>query len=226
MRDPDSAPPDASAPTAESDTGDGSSGEARTSDLLEQALARFDTEDVPLGALVDALAERAFGLVLLVLALPCAIPFLYGVPQIVSLPMVFVAAQLAAGRHTLWLPGALRRRTLKRASLLDMLARARPWLRRFERVSRPRLIGLTTRPAEQVLGLLLMLFSLTILVPLPATNTVPGIAVAIVSLGFIERDGAMALVGTVLGIVWTFVLLSLAGGLVALISAAFNAVGA
>ena len=208
----------------DTDPGDGSSGEARTSDLLEQALAGFSGDDVPLGALVDVLAERAFGLVLLVLALPCAIPFLYGVPQIVALPMVFVAVQLAAGRHTLWLPGTLRRRRLKKASLTDMIVRAKPWLRRLERLSRPRLTGLTTRPAEQVLGLLLVLFSLTILVPLPATNTVPGIAVAIVSLGFIERDGALALVGTTLGIVWTFVLLSLAGGLVAMISAGVNLV--
>ncbi len=200
-------------------------GPRRTSQLLDDALALFDTEDVPLGALVDVLAERAFGLVLLVLSLPCAIPFLYGVPQVVALPMVFVAVQLAAGRSTLWLPESLRRRTLKKSSLVDMVNRARPWLERFERISKPRLDGLTHDPAEQIVGLLLVLFSLTILVPLPATNTVPGIAVGIVSLGFIERDGALVIGGSILGIVWTFVLLSIAGGLVALISAFVNAFG-
>lgn len=200
-------------------------GPRRTSQLLDDALALFDTEDVPLGALVDVLAERAFGLVLLVLSLPCAIPFLYGVPQVVALPMVFVAVQLAAGRSTLWLPESLRRRTLKKSSLVDMVNRARPWLERFERISKPRLDGLTHDPAEQIVGLLLVLFSLTILVPLPATNTLPGIAVGIVSLGFIERDGALVIAGSILGIVWTFVLLSIAGGLVALISAFVNAFG-
>lgn len=197
----------------------------RTSELLDRTLAGFTAEEIPLGALLDALAERAFGLVLLVLALPCAIPFLYGVPQIVALPMVFVAVQLALGRRTLWLPERLRQRKLRKAALADVIARARPWLQRFEHVSRPRLAALVSVKAEQVIGLLLVLFSLTILVPLPATNTVPGIAVAIVSLGFIERDGALAILGTMLGIAWTIVLLSLAGGLVAILSALVNATG-
>lgn len=194
----------------------------QTSDLLEEAIVSFDAETVPLGALVDVLAERAFGMVLLVLALPCAIPFLYGVPQAMSLPMVFIAVQLAAGRRTLWLPGALRDRTLKKESLVDMMARAKPWLERFEKISKPRLGALTRRPMEQVIGLLFVLFSLTIMVPLPLTNTLPGIAIAIASLGFIERDGVLVFLGTLLGVIWIFVLVGLAGGATALISDAIN----
>lgn len=199
--------------------------EKRTSDLLEDAIRGFDSDTVPLGALIDLLAERAFGMVLLVLALPCAIPFLYGVPQVMSLPMVFVAAQLAAGRRTLWLPEKLRQRTLKKASLVDMITRAKPWLRRLEHISRPRLGTLIRRPTEQIIGFFFVLFSLTIMVPLPLTNTLPGIAIAIASLGFIERDGLLVLAGTILGIIWTFVLLSAAGGLIAILSAAINAMG-
>jgi hypothetical protein len=198
----------------------------QTSQLLDEAIAAFDGDTVPLGALLDVLAERAFGMVLLVLALPCAIPFLYGVPQVMSLPMVFVAVQLASGRHTLWLPGALRNRTLKKDGLTDMMDKARPWLRRFERISNPRLGFLTKTPMEQVVGLLFVLFSLTIMIPLPATNTVPGIAIAIASLGFIERDGVLVVLGSLLGIAWTFFLVSIAGGAVALISDAVNAIGA
>ncbi|WP_422004561.1 exopolysaccharide biosynthesis protein [Pyruvatibacter mobilis] len=198
----------------------------QTSQLLDEAIAAFEGDSVPLGALLDALAERAFGMVLLVLALPCAIPFLYGVPQIMSLPMVFVAVQLAAGRHTLWLPESLRRRTIGKANLTDMMDKARPWLRRFERISRPRLGFLTKSPMEQVVGLLFVLFSLTIMIPLPATNTVPGIAIAVASLGFIERDGVLVVLGSLLGIAWTLFLVSVAGGAVALISDAVNAIGA
>ncbi len=196
-----------------------------TSELLEHAIASIEGETVTLGALLDVLAERAFGMVLLVLALPCAIPFLYGVPQIMSLPMVFVAVQLATGRHTLWLPQSLRNRTLKKSSLKDVVARAKPWLERLERVSKPRLDSLIHSPMELVVGLLFVLFSLTIMVPLPLTNTVPGIAIAIASLGFIERDGLLVLAGSILGIIWTFVLLTAAGGAASIISAVVNSFG-
>lgn len=204
---------------------DGQMSDKQTSQLLDEAIASFDSETVPLGALIDVLAERAFGMVLLVLALPCAIPFLYGVPQVMSLPMVFVAVQLAAGRRTLWLPQSLRNRTLKKDSLTDMMNKARPWLRRFERFSRLRLQFMTKRPMEQVIGLLFILFSLTIMIPLPLTNTIPGAAIVIASLGFIERDGILVFLGTALGTAWVIVLMSLAGGAAALISDAVNSVG-
>jgi len=199
--------------------------EKQTLELLEDAIAQLDGETITLGTLIDVLAERAFGMVLLVLALPCAIPFLYGVPQIMSLPMVFVAAQLGIGRHTLWLPEKLRQRTLKKESLSDILDRARPWLKRFEKISRPRLIFLTQRPMEQLIGLLFLLFALTIMIPLPLTNTFPGIAIVIASIGFIERDGILVAIGTLIGIAWTGFLMSIAGGAAALISDAVNSIG-
>jgi hypothetical protein len=41
---------------------------------------------ISLGALSDLMEERAFGLLLLVLALPCCLPFVYILPQLVALP--------------------------------------------------------------------------------------------------------------------------------------------
>ncbi|GGK22537.1 exopolysaccharide biosynthesis protein [Salinarimonas ramus] len=159
-------------------------------------------ERIPLGDLVDALGERTFGLVMLVLALPCAIPFLYGVPQIVSVPMVFVAAQLVIGRRALWLPQGLRARAFAKADYMAMIDRARPWLVRFEHLSRPRLGFLASGAAERVVGLAMLVASLSIAVPLPLTNTVPGIGVAIIAVGLIERDGLLVLGGALVALVW------------------------
>jgi hypothetical protein len=39
-------------------------------------------------------------------------------------------------------------------------------------------------------------------VPLPATNTTPGIAIAVASLGLIARDGVLVLLGVILGLAW------------------------
>ena len=172
------------------------------SQRLDRLVADAEGEAVTLDWILTQLNERAFGLFLLVLALPCCIPFLYGVPQIVALPLMFVSAQVLLGRETPWLPRKLGTRRVAKASLEGLAQRAGPWLRRAEAVSRPRLAALTQRPLDQVAGIALVLFSVSILVPLPGTNTVPGIAVAIVAMGLVQRDGILVVMGAVLGIAW------------------------
>lgn len=184
------------------------------SDRLALLAEQADGETVTLGWVLDQLHERAFGLFLLILALPCCIPFLYGIPQIVSLPLVFVAAQIVIGRDVPWLPTKLRQRDIKASSLGDLAERARPWLKRIEALSRPRLGVLTWRPLSQIVGLALLLFSASIMVPLPGTNTVPGFAVVLVSMGLLQRDGILVIVGSLLGTVWIATLI-IAGATVA-----------
>ncbi len=82
-----------------------------------------------------------------------------------------------------------------------------------ERLAKPRLTWLTGRRAERLVGGVLVLFCASILVPLPATNTAPGIAVALTSFGLMERDGLLTLAGLALGLAWI-------AGLVALVTLA------
>jgi hypothetical protein len=181
---------------------------------LEAITQSAPDEEITLGWLVDQLNERAFGFMLLILALPCCIPFLYGVPQVASLPLLFISAQLALGRHAPWLPDRLRERTISRERLRSMVVRAAPYLRLYERVSRPRLRFLARSPAANIVGLALMLFSASILTPLPLTNTTPGIAVALAALGFLQCDGLAVILGALLGIVWLSLLIAAAFGLI------------
>lgn len=177
-------------------------GDIAISDRLDQLTALAAGDRVSLGWILEQLHERAFGLFLLILALPCCIPFLYGVPQVVALPLMFVAIQIAIGRRVPWLPGNLAARQVTSDSLHRLSGRAGPWLRRIEAVSKPRLAFLTRKPLDQVVGLALVLFSASILVPLPATNTVPGFAVVVVAMGLLQRDGILVLIGAVLGTAW------------------------
>ena len=169
---------------------------------LDHLVAQAEGDQVTLGWILGQLHERAFGLFLLILALPCCIPFLYGVPQIVSLPLMFVSAQILLGRRIPWLPGGLAARTISTEGLKRLDRRAGPWLRRIEAVSRPRLGFLTRAPFDRLVGAALVVFSASILVPLPGTNTVPGIAVVIIAVGLLQRDGILVLFGKLLGTVW------------------------
>jgi hypothetical protein len=189
------------------------------SERLSQLADDAEGDAVTLDWILAQLHERAFGLFLLVLALPCCIPFLYGVPQIVALPLMFVSGQILLGRKTPWLPKKLGARTVAKTSLEGLALRARPWLRRIEAVSRQRLSALTRAPLDQVVGVALVVFSASILVPLPGTNTVPGIAVVIVAMGLLQRDGVLVVVGAVLGMAWIGTLLFAGATLASLIRA-------
>ena len=189
------------------------------SDRLDHLVAEAPDQGVTLDWIMDHLSERAFGLFLLILALPCCIPFLYGIPQIVSLPLMFISAQIALGRRAPWLPKKLGAREVSKPGLITLAQRARPWLRRIEAISHPRLSVLTHAPADRLVGLALVLFSASIMVPLPATNTVPGFAVVVVAMGLLERDGILVLLGMILGTAWIASLIFAGATLLSLIKA-------
>jgi hypothetical protein len=165
---------------------------------------------ISLGALSDAMEERAFGLLMLILALPCCLPFVYLLPQIVALPMAVLAWQMAQGRHAPWLPQVLRNRQLPVDGLLEVVTRTKRYAGWLERLAHPRFAGLTGRLGLRFIGAAMIIPCLSILVPLPLTNTVPGIGVAIASAGIIERDGLFVVLGLLTGLVW--VLLLVIGG--------------
>lgn len=160
--------------------------------------------------IMDRLDERAFGAMLFVLALPCCVPFLYLVPQIVSLPMMALAAQMALGREEPWLPGKLAARKIDKQGLSNTARGGRKWFGWVEAIARPRLTFLTGAGPERVIGAILCIFCASILVPLPMTNTVPGFAVALASFGLIQRDGLLVMGGLVLGSAWVAFLISVA----------------
>lgn len=187
------------------------------SSRLEQLAENASGGSVSLAWIMEQLHERAFGLFLLVLALPCCVPLLYGIPQVVALPLMFVSAQILMGRRTPWLPDRLAARTVSDEGLQNLTKRAGPWLRRIEAISRPRYTQLTTAPADRLVGLALVLFSASILVPLPATNTVPGFAVVLVAMGLLQRDGILVILGSLLGTAWIASLIFAGATLVSLI---------
>lgn len=172
------------------------------SQRLLQLSNEATNDAVTLDWILTQLHERAFGLFLLILALPCCIPFLYGIPQIVSLPLMFVSGQILLGRNTPWLPARLGARTVSVEGLRSLANRAAPWLRRIEAISRPRQAALTRAPMDRLVGMALVLFSASILVPLPGTNTVPGIAVVVIAMGVLQRDGFLVIAGLILGTAW------------------------
>jgi hypothetical protein len=55
-----------------------------------------------------------------------------------------------------------------------------------------------------VLAIFILVFASIIAIPGPGTNGVPGVAVGLIALAMIERDGVLAIIGAVLGSVYSF----------------------
>lgn len=177
----------------------------QTIELLADAAPE---EGFSLREIFDRLDESAFGAGLFLLALPCCIPFLYGVPQVVALPMLALAFQMVIGREEPWLPAKLATRKIDRKGLTQMAQGGRKWFGWIEAIIRPRLSFITGRRSERVIGLFLFVFSASILVPLPMTNTVPGMAVAVTAFGLMQKDGLAVTGGIVLGTFWVGALIT------------------
>lgn len=186
---------------------------ASFSQLLADLLAASDTPDIALGELIDGLRDRAFGAVLLVFAAPNMLPVtLPGTSLLTSLPIMLVSIQLLLGWHELHVPARLAHRRLPRAGLLAVVVRLRPWLQRAERITRPRLGLLVSPPAERLVGAVCLVLGVVLFFPIPLGNIPPGVSIAILSLGLMERDGRMIAIGLAAAVLSVVIVLAILAG--------------
>ena len=163
------------------------------------ALAAEDRARVAIRDVVDALGDRSFAPVMILLAVPNAIPFLPGSSTVLGLLLALVATQLLIGRRRIWLPERLNRWSFDRDGFGRVVARIIPWLARFERMARPRLWPESYRLAERLAGAVAILLSVMIMLPIPFANGIPAIAICLLALGISERDGLWLGAGVLLG---------------------------
>ena len=180
----------------------GPTGQGRRISSILEALPRAVAGDrIAFGDLVDAFGQRAYGPLIVVFAAPNMLPVaLPGISAILGAPLILLTAQLMLGRRRPWLPGVLRRRSLGRASFEGLVARIMPRLRRLERMVSPRLPVVTGMLGKRVVGALGLLLALTVTLPVPFGNAVPGLALVIMSVGLLGRDGLAVLAGGLIGV--------------------------
>lgn len=190
---------------------------SRLSDVLARIANDPKRDRIAVGDFLRAMQERAFGPLMLIFALPNVLPTPPGTSSVLGAPLVFLAAQLALGRSP-WLPPIIARRSIARKDFAAFVGKATPWLAKAERLLQPRLGALAHPPAEYIVGLVCFVLSVVLVLPIPLGNMLPALAICIMALGILERDGIWILVGmaialtslgVVSGVVWAFVKASL-----------------
>lgn len=172
---------------------------------LSQDLHQFFIEEPPaeqvtLASVLELASERTFGFLFVLLALPSALPIPaagYSVPF--GIVMLLLAAQLIVGAKTPWLPSRIMHRPIAIKRVQGFVKPGIPWMQKIERVSKPRLTPVCTSRVGQVfIGLAIALMSVSMMIPIPGTNTLPAMGIFVTGFGLLDDDGAISLVGMLL----------------------------
>jgi hypothetical protein len=188
---------------------------ARPDDSLATLISRLAAERPADGRVrLDELMARAGprGPAFLMLFL-CLLSMIFsivpGFSTLVGLPLLFLCWQMALGRKQLKLPEWLGRRTLDHDTLIGGLEKRLDYVRRAERVLRPRLTLFCSRQFLRLVGLVGVISAIVLSLPIPLMNFPPTLAVFLMALGVLGKDGvfvlaglivAAAVVGTLVGI--------------------------
>lgn len=178
------------------------------SDVLMDLNEALPEDRVTIANLLEAFHERGFGFVLLIFSVPMALPIPVppGINVLLASPLILLTGQQAIGRHTVWLPESMKKRTIKSSKLRAVINASIPWFKKLERIVKPRMEFITRGVFSYLIGVLGLIMALSVCVPLPMTNTVPSLGIALMSVGVIMRDGLAVLVGAAIGTLWVLAL--------------------
>jgi hypothetical protein len=172
----------------------------RTSDVLRAILTKNpDLETFTIERILASIGEQRVEQAWLTLALPTLVPVPH--PRAAAwLPTGALAAQVAAGREPLQLPGFVLRMTVSRKSLAVAIHAILPILEAAERVVRPRWRWVQHPIARRAIATLIFLLAVAIAYPLVGFDALHALSVFVLSLGMAEQDGLAVLIGVVAGV--------------------------
>jgi hypothetical protein len=169
-----------------------------STDLEAYFFGESAPEVVTLQELLKLSGDRTFGFLLVMLSFPSALPVPapgYSTPF--GLLILLLAVQMLWGRHEPWLP--FRERSLKLSTVQRILKAGLPWLKRIEYVARPRWSGVCeTTVGQFILAIAVSLMAISMILPIPGTNTLPAMGIFVVGFGILEKDGLISLLGLLL----------------------------
>ncbi len=175
----------------------------KISDLLIELGRNGAGDRVRLGDLLSVLGDRAFGISMLILALPNAVGLgtIPGLSTVFGLPQIVLALQMTIGMERPWLPQWLLDRSIARKDFDTMTSKSMPYLQRIEKVLRPRWPVMSSYVAERVLGAVFVVLASVVSLPIPFGNQPPAVGIALISLGLVERDGVFIVFGLIASVI-------------------------
>lgn len=168
----------------------------RLSEILTDLADDPARDRIAIADIRDAMGDRAFGALMFVFAVPNTLPVnAPGVSVVLGIPLLFLSLQLMLGFAVPWLPRKVVQATITRPRFAKAMNVIVPWMRRAERLSKPRWSLLASGFAERIIGLVCVVLSAVLILPVPFGNIGPGFAVCVLAFALLERDGKASLTG-------------------------------
>jgi len=168
--------------------------------VLRVLASDLNRERISVSDLLSALGDRALGALMFVFAIPNVLPTPPGTSTVLGAPLIFLAAQVTFGRRP-WLPAIISQRSMSREDFHVLIRRIAPWLERAEKLLKPRASVLSMPPMEYLVGLICLLLALVLVLPIPLGNMLPALAISLMALGLLERDGVWISAGLAMAVI-------------------------
>ena len=170
------------------------------SKTLKNLLNTDKQRGLSLQEITNAVGEKGFGLLLIVLSLPSALPVPapgYSTPF--GIAIALIGLQMSFSRRAIWLPSKLANVYIKPKLVHSMLGSASNLLLKVERYIRPRQLWIRGRTAQVGLAIIISMMAFLMILPIPLTNTFPAIVIFIIGVGLAEEDGLLAICAFIVG---------------------------
>ena len=166
--------------------------------VLQRLHDEMPTDYFTLGWLMPSLHKHSFGIIILLLALVAITP---GLSILAGLLLMIPAAQMIAGKPAPVFPSRVASRSFPARRLAAVLQRAIPMLGYIERVVHPRW-HTSPEATKRLVGAIVVILSATLVfIPIPLSNVVPALVIALISLAYIEGDGLLLSIAMLAAIV-------------------------
>jgi hypothetical protein len=177
------------------------------SEVLQRLHDEAPPDHFTLGWLVGGLHRRAFGVVLLLLAVVAVAP---GVSIVAGLLMMVPAFQMIKGQRAPVFPRRIVAHPFPTPHLAAVVQRAVPLLRYLERFIHPRW-RTPFEPTKRLVGVVVLILSAAMVFsPIPFSNVVPALVLALTALAYLEEDGVLLSIA----LIAAFIVLALASAAV------------
>lgn len=115
--------------------------------------------------------------------------------------LILLSLQMLFGIRELKLPKIIKNFSVKRTFVAIITEKSANFLRRIEILSKPRLKFYKNKYVLILINLLIFISSICIAIPIPFTNTLPAIAIIIMTFGLLNNDGLFVIIGILSSII-------------------------
>jgi hypothetical protein len=166
--------------------------------VLRTFLKNFSSTKVTIGELKDALASKAFAILMLIFALPNLVPMpIPGISTIFGTPLVFLSYQLMRGYKAPWFPKWLSNHYVEVNKIERVLLYILPYMQQLERILKPRLSFFIQPFIQHIVASICLVMAVIMILPIPLGNFFPAFSIFFFSLSILERDGLLVLMGLI-----------------------------